>query len=98
MTSRFDFLSVGDVTFTGDNLSFCGEVFVYFNTPFDWFLKEFRGILTDKGDPYRGSWEEGDGGEDFDRLVVAFMEDPRLVEVTQECIKRRFSFWRGRNA
>ena len=98
MTSRFDFLSIGDVTFAGDNLSFCGEVFVYFNTPFDWHLKEFRGILTDRGDPYRGSWEEGGNEEDFDRLVAAFMEDPRLVEVTQECIKRRFSFWRGGNA
>jgi hypothetical protein len=95
MTSRFDFLSVGDVILKGHDLSFCGEVFVYFNTPFDWSLKEFRGILTDKGDPYRGSWEDGD---DFDRLVVAFMEDPRLVEVAQECIKRRLNFWRGRSA
>lgn len=95
MTSRFDFISLGELTFAGENLSFCGEVFVYYNTPDDWFPKEFRGILTDRGDKYRGRWEEGD---DFQRLVEGFMKDPRLVEVARECIKRRFNFWRDGSA
>jgi hypothetical protein len=95
MSSRFDFISIGEVTFGDDHLSFCGEVFVYYNTPDDWFVKEFKGILTDQGDKYRGRWEAGD---DYDRLVRSFMSDPRLVEVSRECIKRRLNYWRDRNA
>jgi hypothetical protein len=95
MTSRFDFISIGEATFGSADLSFCGEIFVYYNTSEDWFAKEFKGILTDHGDKYRGRWESGG---DFDRLVRIFMEDPRLVEVARECIKRRLNYWRDRHA
>jgi hypothetical protein len=95
MTSRFDFISIGEATFGSADLSFCGEIFVYYNSPDDWFLKEFKGILTDQGDKYRGRWESG---TDFDRLVRIFMEDPRLVEVARECVKRRLNYWRDRHA
>lgn len=96
MSSRFDHISIGEVSFTGPDLSFFGEVRVYYNTPDDWLLKDFTGIFTDHGDKYRGQWDEDT--RDFDRLSAAFMADSRLVEVATECIKRRLDFgsWKTR--
>jgi len=90
MSSRIEFTCIGEVEFSGSNVSFFGEVYVYYDTVDDWSMKAFHGILTNHGDRYRGKWTQGPQFEELKRL---FLADPRLVEVTKECIKRSLNIY-----
>ena len=89
MTTQASSLCVGEVDLQGTNLSFFGHVYVfYFDAAREGELKEFHGVMTQDEVKYRGHWSEGD---DFDKLCVLFKADPRMPELTMECIKRRVS-------
>lgn len=84
----FDFLHLGELELKGNAVGFFGDVYVYFNTADEWFLKEFSGILTQDEVKYRGRWTQGPQFEELKRL---FMADPRMVEIAKECVKRRLN-------
>lgn len=89
MTTQASSLCVGEVDLQGTNLSFFGHVYVfYFDAALEWELKEFHGVMTQDEVKYRGRWTEG---EDFTKLSELFKSDPRMPELTMECIKRRVS-------
>jgi len=83
-------LCVGEVGIKEDNLEFFGHVYVfYFAASLNWGLREFHGVMTQDGVMYRGRWTEG---EDFEKLSQLFKADPRMPELTIECIKRRVHY------
>jgi hypothetical protein len=87
MTTLAPSLDIGEVDLQGTGLSFFGHVEVfYFQVTLEWVPKEFVGVMTQDGFKYRGHWSEGD---DFDKLCALFKADPRMPELTVECIKRR---------
>jgi hypothetical protein len=91
MTTRFDFVHLGDeLELKGDTVGFFGEIYVYYHSMDEWFMKEFKGILRVGEDRYRGRWTQGPQFEELKRL---FMADPRMTEIAREFIRRRLNIF-----
>jgi len=90
MTSRIEFTCIGEVEFSGSNVSFFGEVYVYYDTVDDWSMKAFHGILTNHGDRYRGRWTQGPQFEELKRL---FLADKTLRAAAIDAIHKRLNIY-----
>jgi len=90
MSTRFDFLYLGDVDLVGPP-SFFGEAYFYYVTEEEWFMKEFSGVLTTvHGDKFRGRWTQGPEFEELERL---FMSNRVLKAAAVGAIHRRLNMY-----
>ena len=89
MTTRFDFVYLGEIEFSSEGLTFFGDIFVYYLNLHHWSIKEFSGSLTVNERRYRGKWTKG---RRFKELEYLFLSNPQLVDVAKDCIRRRLEW------